>query len=460
MDGKSPSTAGASTALRPSVTRRGMIGAGLGAAAAGLTASLGAPRVWAKSYPTLGTYPAGVRGKSVFVGGLAPLTGDAADYGEDMRKGLTLAIEHLNNGSRVTEAVPTLRKGGGVLGKTIEFSITDTETSPNPAVQAASGFIDDKKAILLVGGVSSSVDVALEKLAQRKKVVHLIPVSGSDAPTGKDCERFSFRMQPRADMAAKALIPVLAQHLGKNLKAAYLVPDYVFGHQWYAELSKIAAEQGWKTITKQVVPLGATDFSSYLLNIANSGADIFINAEGGVGTITSTKQAAQFGITKKMKYVIPLLSVFLAKGLGPDVLGGLYGYQPWWWSEENTNPLAKYFVEDFQKRFHYRPRWAASAAYNQMVVWADAVERAGTFYPGEVVKALESGHPVDTIYGKVWYRAGDHQGVQGVPVFIGKTKAEMKNPDDYYRLVEMVPGQKVLPPLSETGCHMPSLSAA
>ncbi len=95
-----------------------------------------------------------------------------------------------------------------------------------------------------------------------------------------------------------------------------------------------------------------------------------------------------------------------------------------------------------------------------MIVWADAVERAGTFYPGAVIEALEAGHKVDTIYGEVWYRAGDHQMVRPVPVMVGKTKAEMKSSDDYYRIIELVPGEKVMPPLAETGCHMPSLEAA
>jgi hypothetical protein len=101
-----------------------------------------------------------------------------------------------------------------------------------------------------------------------------------------------------------------------------------------------------------------------------------------------------------------------------------------------------------------------SEIYLQMIVWADAVARAGTFYPVEVIKALEAGHKLDTIYGTVWYRAGDHQMVRPVPVMVGKTPAEMKGPEDYYRIIELVPGEKVLPPLEETGCHMPSITAA
>jgi branched-chain amino acid transport system substrate-binding protein len=313
---------------------------------------------------------------------------------------------------------------------------------------------------MLTGGISSAVSIALEKLGQRDKVVFMVGNSGSNDTTGKDCQRFGFRSQPSAYMAAKGLAPVLAKQLGKDRKAAYLVPDYTYGHSVYDSMTKFTQAEGWKTVTEQLAPLGTTDFSSYLLNIANSGADVFVNVAFGADADASTKQAEQFNILKKMKYVVPNISQFQAKELGAAIMGGVYGTQSWWWTEENTYPLAKYFVADFERKYNYKPRWGASEVYLQMIVWADAVSRAGTFYPPHVIAALESGHKVDSIYGEVWYRAGDHQMVRPVPIVVGKTKAEMKSPEDYYEIIELMPGEKVLPPLAETGCHMPSLQAA
>jgi branched-chain amino acid transport system substrate-binding protein len=463
MDGQSPAQPADTTPLGArgrSATRRGFLKAGLGAAAAGIAIPGFALPSWAKSYPALGTFPAGAAGSDIFIGLITPLTGPYASSGQDMRYGFELAVAHLNEGSPITAAVPSLRKGGGVLGKKIRFQVADSETKPDPAIQAASRFITENHAIMLTGGVNSAVSIALEKLGQRDKVVFMVGNSGSNDTTGKDCQRFGFRSQPSAYMAAKALAPVLAKKLGRNRKAAYLVPDYTYGHSVYDSMTKFTKAEGWKTVTEQLAPLGTTDFSSYLLNIANSGADVFINVAFGADADTSTRQAVQYGIFKKMKYVVPNISQFQAKELGAKIMGGTYGTQAWWWTEENTYPLAKYFVEDFQKKYHYKPRWGASEVYVQMIVWADAVSRAGTFYPVAVINALESGHKVDTIYGQVWYRAGDHQMVRPVPVMVGKTPAEMKGPEDYYQILELVPGETVLPPLAETGCHMPSISAA
>jgi branched-chain amino acid transport system substrate-binding protein len=450
---------GASEAVDLRPTRRGFIG-GFGAVAAAAIALPGiARRAAAAGYPALGTFPAGARGAEIFVGLVTPLTGPYASSGQDMQKGFELAVAHLNEGSPITAAVSSLKNARGVLGKKIRFQVADSETQPNPSIQAATRFIQDNHAIMLTGGVSSAVSIALEKLAQRDKVLFMVGNSGSNDTTGKDCQRFGFRSQPSAYMAAKALAPVLARELGKDRKAAYLVPDYTYGHSVYDSMTKFTEAEGWKTVSEQLAPLGTTDFSSYLLNIANSGADVFVNVAFGADADTSTKQAEQVAIFKKMKYVVPNISQFQAKELGAAIMGGVYGTQAWWWTEENTYPLARYFVADFSKKYGYEPRWGASEVYIQMIVWADAVTRAGTFYPPAVIKALEAGHKIDTIYGTVWYRAGDHQMVRPVPVVVGKKPEEMKGPEDFYRIVELVPGEKVLPPLAETGCHMPSISA-
>ncbi len=442
---------------RSGITRRRILRTGLAVGALDLITPLRAPSVWAKEYPALGTFPAGVTGKSVFVGFITPLTGPYASSGEDMKRGFELAVDHLNNGSRITEALPTLKKGSGVLGKKIAYQVADSETKPYTAAQAAARFITENRAIMLCGGISSAVSIELEELGQRDKVVVMIGNSGSNDTTGKDCQRFGFRSQLSAYMAAKALAPVLAQRLGKERKAAYLVPDYTYGHSVYDSMTTFTEAAGWKTVSKQLAPLGTRDFSPYLLNIANSGADVFVNVAFGGDAVISTQQAEQFGVLQKMKYVVPNISQFQAKELGAKLMGGAYGTQSWWWTEQDTYPLAKYFVADFEQKFGYKPRWGASEIYVQLLVWADAVERAGTFYPGAVIEALESGHKVDSIYGEVWYRAGDHQLVRPAPVMVGKMPSEMKGPEDYYEMLALVPGEDVLPPLAETGCRMPPL---
>ncbi len=130
--------------------------------------------------------------------------------------------------------------------------------------------------------------------------------------------------------------------------------------------------------SQQVVPLGTTDFSSALLNIANSGADVFVNVAFGADAVASTKQAQQFGVLRKMKMVVPNISSFQAKELGAALMQGVYGTFDWWWTLEDRYPLSKDFVQAFLTQNKYHPRWGAHIGYMQTYIWALALERAGT----------------------------------------------------------------------------------
>ncbi len=433
----------------PILSRRASLQLGLGAAALPF-ARAGA----AEQHPPLGTWPAGVQGDSVMVGITTPLTGPYSADGNDHKLGYQLAIAEINEGGGT--AAQWGLKGKGVLGKQIRYKIADSETKPNVAVQAQTGFIQQDKAIMITGCVASSTAIALEELAQRDKVLNMVGASGSNDTTGKDCQRYAFRSQPSAYMAAKALGPVLGKQLGRDKKVAYLVPDYTYGHSVFDSVTEFMKPYGWTVATDQVVPLGTTDFSSALLNIANSGAAIFVNVAFGADAVASCKQAQQFGVVPKMKLVVPNISSFQAKELGPQIMAGAYGTFDFWWTLEDKYPLAKAFVEAFREKNKYYPRWGAHIGYMQTYIWALAVERAGGFYPPDVIKTLEESksNPFDSTLGKVWYRADDHQLVRPVPVVVGKTQAAMKSPEDYYRIVEIVPGEDTLSPPGAFGCHL------
>ncbi|HEY3917071.1 MAG TPA: ABC transporter substrate-binding protein [Stellaceae bacterium] len=425
------------------------------AAAAGTLPFVHAPQIFAAE-ESIGNWPAGAQGPTVFVGVTTPLTGPYSADGIDHLKGYQLAIEHLNNGEGLVPEVPSLKGKKGVLGKKIVYKNADTQTQPNPAIQAQTDYITQDKAIMITGALNSAVAIAIEKLAQRYKVLNMVGCSGANETTGVDCQKFAFRSQPSAYMAAKALTPVLGKVIGRNKKAIYLVPDYAYGHSVEHSTGEFTEQElGWKSLGSQVCPLGTKDYSSYLLNIANSGADVFVNVAFGADAVASCKQAKQFGVLDKMKMVVPNISAFQGKELGPEIMGGVYGTMDFWWTLAESNRLAKIFVDTFHEKFNYRPSWPAHIAYTQMMVWADAVTRAGSFDPVKVIAELEAGHKLQMPLGEVWYRKEDHQQVRAVPVVVGKTKAQMRNDEDFFEIVGMTPGPDVMPP-DFLGCKLPS----
>jgi branched-chain amino acid transport system substrate-binding protein len=436
------------------VTRRGILRASAGIV---VLPSLLPSLAQAQDLPAkIGTFPDGADGPSVFIGITTPLTGPYSADGTDAKLGYELAIAEINAGSAIVKKWGLADKG--VMGKEIKYAVADSETKPNVAVQSQTQFIQRNKAIMITGSVSSAEAIAVEELAQREKVLNMVGLSGSNDTTGKNCQRYAFRSQPSAYMACKALGPVVGKGLGSGKKAAYLVPDYSYGHSVYDSFIAAMKPFGWTTATQQVVPLGTTDFSSALLNIANSGADVFVNIAFGADSIASTKQADQFGVLKKMKLVVPNLSSFQARDVGAQLMQGVYGTFDFWWTMEDQYPLAKDFVEAFLKKNNYHPSWGAHIGFMQTLLWAVSVERAKSFNPVAVIKTIEASksNPYDTSLGKIWYRAEDHQLVRPVPVVLGKAPSAMKTPDDFYDVVDIVAGEPLLQPIDETGCKMGS----
>ena len=432
-------------------SRRAIIAGAAGLAGAAVLGS-GAR---AASEPAIGTYPAGTSGASVFIGITLPRTGTYAVPGEDQLKGFQLAIEHINAGDPLIRMIsPHTTKG--VLGKQLTSGVADSGAKPNDAVQNGSRFITQNKAVLIAGCVSSAEAVALNKLAQREKVIYLPGISGSNDTTGKDCVRYGFRECFYGQTAAKAIAPLLLKNIGKNKKVAYLTPDYTYGHTVHQSMEEFLKPGGWTTVTNQVCPLGAPDYSSYLLNIANSGADVFVNINFGNDAVQSIKQAQQFGILAKQTLAVPYDTPFLARDVGPDLMQGVYAATDFWWTLEDRFPIAKAFVASFEKKYGYKPEWGANAAYMQIAMWADAVERAKSFYPPAIIKAYEAGQTIDSTVGPVHFRAADHQLVRPVILMRGKKKAAMKNKDDYYDVLEVAAGAPLMQAPDAFGCKLGS----
>jgi len=429
-------------------------------AVAGLAAGTGELRSgFAADESPIGTFPAGVGADSVFVGLCCPLTGSYGADGEDLRKGYLLALNDLNNGTGVMQHVPSLRGTKGVLGKKIAWKVADTETNPNTAVQHATEFMTQNKAIMITGGVASSETIAMGKAAQQQKVLFMTGASGSNDTTGVDCQRYMFRSQCDAYMVAKAIAPILARALGTKRKVVYLTPDYSYGHSLTGSMREFTEKQGWTTVADVVAPFPSSDYSSYLTNIASSGADTFINIEFGNDGVASTKQAVQFGILNKMKLIVPNVSTYFPDGVGPQIMAGVYGTQEWYFSLAERYPLSKIFLADFEKMYPgITPRWTAHIGYTQFAIWADAVTRAKTFHPPTVIGTLEAGKPITLMLGSVYYRSADHQLVRPVPVVVGKKPSAMKSKDDFFEVVEVIPGDDVMAPLSATNCKLPPVT--
>ncbi|MGA0228621.1 MAG: substrate-binding protein, partial [Paracoccaceae bacterium] len=420
------------------LTRRGVIQTG---AAAG--AGLALPTILtAGSHAGFTNAPTG---STVTLGFNVPQTGAYADEGADELRAYELAVEHLNgggDGGMLSTFSSKSLNGTGILGKKVEYVTGDTQTKPDAARASARSMIEKDGAIMITGGSSSGVAVAVQSLCQEAGIIFMAGLTHSNDTTGKDKKANGFRHFFNSYMSGAALAPILASNYGTDRKAYHLTADYNWGYTTEEAVRTSTEAMGWETVAAVKTPLAQTDFSSYIAPVLGSGADVLVLNHYGGNMVNSLTSAVQFGLRaaeangKNFEIVVPLYSRLMAKGAGKNV-AGIFGSTNWHWSLENVAG-SKYagsnaFVQSFGTKYGFPPSQAAHTVYCQTLLYADAVQRAGSFNPCAVAEALE-GFEFDGLgNGPTVYRAADHQCIKDVLVVKGK-----ENPENDFDLLEIV----------------------
>ncbi len=379
------------------------------------------------------------KGDSVTLGFNVPQSGAYADEGADELRAYQLAVEHLNgggDGGMMGTFSSKELKGDGILGRKVEFVTGDTQTKPDAARASARSMIEKDGAIMITGGSSSGVAVAVQGLCQEAGVIFMAGLTHSNDTTGKDKKANGFRHFFNSYMSGAALAPILGEAYGKERKAYHLTADYNWGYTTEEAVRTSTEAMGWETVAAVKTPLSQTDFSSYVGQVQASGADVLVLNHYGANMVNSLTSAVQFGLRdaqangKNFEIIVPLYSRLMAKGAGENVKG-IFGSTNWHWSLQDEG--SKAFVKSFGEKYGFPPSQAAHTCYVQTLLYADACQRAGTHDPCGVAAALE-GFEFDGLgNGPTLYRAEDHQCFKDVLVVKGK-----ENPSSEFDLLEIV----------------------
>ncbi len=425
------------------ISRRGLLKT---SAVAG--AGLAAPMVWRRPAYAYTNEPSG---SSVILGFNVPQTGAYADEGADELRAQQLAVEHLNgegDGGMLATFSSKALTGAGINGKKVEYVTGDTQTKSDAARASAKRMIERDGALMINGGSSSGVAIAVQGLCQEMGVIFMAGLTHSNDTTGKDKKANGFRHFFNTEMSGAALAPILEANYGKDRKAYHLTADYTWGWSQQQSMKTYTEALGWETVETVLTPLGAGDYSQYLTPVLNSDADVLILNHYGRDMVNSLTQAVQFGLKNKQvngknfEIVVPLYSRLMAQGAG-DAVKGIFGSTNWHWSLQDEG--SKAFVKSFGQKYGFPPSQAAHTCYVQTILYADAAQRAGSFNPCDIVEALE-GYEFDGMgNGPTLYRAEDHQCFK--PVLVVKGKENPTSQFDLLEVVDVTPTEKVMYPV-------------
>ncbi|HCP80140.1 MAG TPA: branched-chain amino acid ABC transporter substrate-binding protein [Octadecabacter sp.] len=375
----------------------------------------------------------------VILGFNVPQSGPYADEGADELRAYELAVEHLNgggDGGMLNTFSSKALDGTGILGREVKYVTGDTQTKSDAARASARSMIEKDGAIMVTGGSSSGVAVAVQALCQEAGIIFMAGLTHSNDTTGKDRKANGFRHFCNSYMTGAALAPVLAAQYGTDRKAYHLTADYNWGYTTEEAIRASTEAVGWETVNTVKTPLTQTDFSSYIAPVLNSGADVLVLNHYGGNMVNSLTSAVQFGLREaqangqNFEIVVPLFSRLMARGAGENIKG-ILGSTGWHWSLQDEGSQA--FVRSFGTKYGFPPSQAAHTCYVQTLLYADAVTRAGSFAPCAVAEALEDFEFDGMGNGKTLYRGADHQCFKDVLVVKGK-----ENPESEFDLLEIV----------------------
>ena len=427
---------------KTNLTRRGLLRTG---AATG--AGLALPTIFTSSAHAFTNEPTG---DTVTLGFNVPQTGPYAEEGLDELDAYYLAVEHLNgegDGGALSTFSSKVLDGTGILGKKVTYVTGDTQTKSDAARASAKAMIEKDGVVMITGGSSSGVAVAVQGLCQEAGIIFMAALTHSNDTTGKDRKANGFRYFFNAYMSAAALAPVLKNAYGTDRKAYHLTADYTWGWTQQESIAAATEAMGWETVNNVLTPVGAGDFSSYITPVLQSGADVLVLNHYGGDMVNSLTQAIQFGLKdkevngKNFEIIVPLYSELMAKGAGANIKG-VIGSMNWNWQLQDAGTQA--FVKSFGQKYGRPPSGSAHTAYVQTLLYADAVTRAGSFAPCAVVEALE-GFEFDGLgIGATTYRAEDHQAFKDVLVVKGADAPTTEY--DTLEIVEITPVDQVMYP--------------
>lgn len=312
--------------------------------------------------------PAFAQGQTIKIAGLYELSGAGATSGTNFKDGVQLAIKEIN-------------AAGGILGRKIDASATDTQSNPGVAKGLASKAVDDDVFAVFGPVFSGSVMVSMNE-TKRAEIPNFI--GGEAAAITKQGNPYVFR----TSFTQETAMPKVARYIANGLKAKNVAVMYVnndFGKGGRDAITKALGDVGVKVVADISTDQGQIDFSAPVLKAKQANADalfVYVNEE---------ESARALRELRKQGYDKPLVGETTLTGqkvieLAGDAANGATAHVGL--TVDAPNPLMLAFKAKFYKEYNYFCDHNGIKGYTGIYLLKAAIEKVGKFDRKAVAKAL------------------------------------------------------------------------
>jgi branched-chain amino acid transport system substrate-binding protein len=325
-------------------------------------------------------------------------------FTEPYRKGMELALKQIND-------------AGGIKGKKLVVISKDDGGKPGDALTAANELVSRDGVIMIAGGFLSNIGLALSDFAKQKKVLYIAAEPLTDAIVWSKGNDYTFRLRTSNYMQASMLAEEAAKLPAK--KWATIAPNYEFGQSFVAAFKEILSKKrpDVEFVAEQWPPLNKIDAGPVLQAIDAAKPDAILNAtfagdlvklvrEGNTRGVFKDRAVVSY-LTGEPEYLDPL------KTETPE--GWIVTGYPWY---AISTPEHQAFLDAYQQLNKDYPRLGSIVGYSTVKSIAAVLSATDDHSTDGLVKAMKN-LKVDTPFGPIVYRAGDHQSTMGA--YVGKT---------------------------------------
>lgn len=295
-----------------------------------------------------------------------------------------------------------LNQSGGILGRNIDFLIYDDESNSERAISLYEQLITEDAVDAVMGPYGSTLTEAVAPVTERYRMVHVSPLAATSSIWEQGRE-YLFMVLPPAELFLAGLIDMAHQNGLESV--AIIQENALFPKAAGSGAARLAIERGMNVQASYTYNSGQEDFSDILEIIKNTNVEVVGMAASSLGDfITVVRQMKEMEVNVKMFGTSGAVMQFR------DELGNLaeYAYGLSAWEPSLTNPGIPEFTEAYQNRFGIEPSFHAAGAYSSCMLFAEAIERAGSLDSDEIRRELLA-METQTIFGEY---AVDERGYQ------------------------------------------------
>lgn len=336
----------------------------------------------------------------------------------------------------------------------VEFLVGDHQNKPDIGAGIVRQWIDRDKVDVIADVPNSAVALAVAAICKESDKVYLNSPAATADLTGPQCAPTTVHWTMDTWMLAHSTGAALVKAGGNSW--FFITADYAFGHALERDTANFVTSAGGKVLGNVMVPLGNSDFSSYLIQAQASGCNVIGMANAGTDTVNTIKQAAEFGVTSKgVKLAGLLVFVSDVHSLGLQAAQGIVVSNTFYWDRDDRT---RAFTKRLQPHIgDVKPGMGQAGCYASMFHYLKAVAAMGVAdakKSGSAVVAKMKSMPTDDdAFGAGSIRE-DGRALHPVYLYEVKKPSESKYAWDYYKLLATTPANEGFRPLSEGKCPM------